>query len=115
MAGTLFAGYGSALAVNQFLSVLGAYALPETANPFAVNAGAGFVRSLLSLVAMVASAAAAVPMVVATALLPDVWLWLALPVGVAYGVCAAALGSYLAGDVLDHRMPELLAAVTPRR
>jgi ABC-2 type transport system permease protein len=66
---------------------------------------------------MLGSAAAAVPMVVAAALLGDApaWLWLAGPAGVGYGLGAAALGVYLAGDLLDRRMPELLAAVTPRR
>ncbi|ASW57238.1 ABC transporter permease [Plantactinospora sp. KBS50] len=113
--GTLFAAYGAGLAVTQFVAILGAYALPETSNPFAINTGAGVAKSLLSLLAMLGSAVAGLPMVVANALLGDVWLWLALPVGLAYGVGAAVLGTYLAGDVLDRRMPELLQAVTPRR
>jgi len=115
MAGALFAAYGTGLAINGFVSVLGAYALPETSNPFAMNTGAGVAKSLLTLLSMVASAVAAVPMVAAAALLGELWLWLALPVGLAYGLGAALLGAYLAGDVLDRRQPELLAAVTPRR
>nr|MDT0659833.1 ABC transporter permease [Micromonospora sp. DSM 115978] len=115
LVGTLFAAYGCGLAANLFICVLGAYALPETSNPFAINTGAGVARSLLSFVAMVASGAAAVPMLVATVLLGEVWLWLALPVGVGYGLGAAALGTYLAGDLVDRRMPELLVTVTPRR
>ncbi|MEU2610791.1 ABC transporter permease [Micromonospora sp. NPDC007271] len=115
MAGTLLAAYGIGLAINGFISVLGAYALPETSNPFAMNTGAGVAKSLFTLLSMIASAAVAVPMVVAAALLGDVWLWLALPVGLAYGLGAALLGTYLAGDVLDRRQPELLTAVTPRR
>ncbi|MER7333433.1 MULTISPECIES: ABC transporter permease [unclassified Micromonospora] len=115
MAGTLFATYGAGLAVNTFVSVLGAYSLPETSNPFALNSGAGVAKSFLTLLSMLASAVAAVPMVVAAGLLGDVWLWLALPLGAAYGLGAALLGAYLAGDVLDRRMPELLATVTPRR
>jgi ABC-2 type transport system permease protein len=115
LVGTLFAAYGCGLAVNLFISVLGAYALPETSNPFAINTGAGMARSLLSFVAMVATAAAAIPMLVATVLLGDVWLWLALPVGLGYGVAAAALGTWLAGDLVDRRMPELLVTVSPRR
>ncbi|MTK04660.1 ABC transporter permease [Micromonospora sp. CP22] len=115
MAGALVATYGVGLAVNSFVSVLGAYSLPETSNPFAMNSGAGVVKGLLTLLAMAATAALAVPMVVAAALLDDVWLWLGLPLGLAYGVGAALLGVHLAGDVLDRRQPELLALVTPRR
>ena len=38
------------------ISVLGAYSLPETSNPFAMNSGAGIAKSLLTLLSMVASA-----------------------------------------------------------
>jgi ABC-2 type transport system permease protein len=113
--GGLGAAYGCGLAANAFVAVLGGYALPETSNPFAMNTGAGAVKGLLSLLSMVASSLAAMPVVLAAALLGDVWRWVALPVGLAYGAGAALLGSYLAGDVLDRRQPELLAIVTPRR
>ncbi|MEH0936819.1 ABC transporter permease [Micromonospora psammae] len=114
-AGALLASYGAGLAINSFMSVLGAYSLPETSNPFAMNTGAGVARSFLTLLSMLGSAAAGMPLVVAAALLGEAWLWLALPLGAAYGTGAALLGSYLAGDVLDRRAPELLATVTPRR
>lgn len=115
MAGSMFAAYGCGLAINSFVAVLGAYALPESSNPFATNSGGGMVKSLFSLLSMVTSTAVGIPLVVAAALLGDVWLWLALPVGVAYGLGGALLGAYLAGDALDRRQPELLAAVTPKR
>lgn len=116
LAGALAAAYGAGLAANVFVSILGAYALPETSNPFAINTGAGVAKSLLGIVTLAASAAAATPMIVAAGLLADAPLWLALagPVGVAYGVAAAWLGVYIAGDMLDRRTPEVLAAVTPR-
>ncbi|SBT49483.1 ABC transporter permease [Micromonospora auratinigra] len=115
MVGGLAAAYGCGLAVNGFVAVLGGYALPETSNPFAMNSGAGVAKGLLTVLSMVASALLALPVPVGAALLGDVWLWLAAPVGLAYAVGAALLGSYLAGDVLDRRQPELLATVTPRR
>ena len=114
MCGLLLAGFGTGLTANHYLSILGAYALPETSNPFAVNTGAGVAKSLLSLLALAASYAMAAPLLVAAALLGDVWLWLGLPLGLGYGFAAAALGTYLAGDVLDRRAPEVLTAVTPR-
>jgi ABC-2 type transport system permease protein len=117
MLGSLAAAYGSGLAVNLLLSVHGAYALPETSNPFAINTGSGVVKSLLSLLGLIGATAVAIPIVVVTALVGEapVWLWLAAPVGLAYGVGAAWLGTYMAGDMLDRQMPELLQAVTPER
>jgi ABC-2 type transport system permease protein len=114
--GLVFAGYGAGLAVNLHLSVLAPYALPDTANPFATGSGTGLAKSLLALVAVVAAYAVAMPVLVAAALLDGtVWRYLALPVGLGYGAVAASLGCRLAGDLLDRRAPELLAAVTPRR
>jgi ABC-2 type transport system permease protein len=115
MLGGLYAAYGTGLAVVLFVSVLGAYALPDSSNPFAMNTGAGVTKSLLSLAGLVGSLAFAAPFAVVSAVAGDAWRWLALPVGLAYGLTAAVLGCYLAGDVLDRRAPELLTAVTPRR
>jgi ABC-2 type transport system permease protein len=115
MLGGLYAAYGTGLAVVLFVSVLGAYALPDSSNPFAINTGAGVTKSLLSLAGLVGSLAFAAPFAVVSAVAGDAWRWLALPVGLAYGLTAAVLGCYLAGDVLDRRAPELLTAVTPRR
>jgi ABC-2 type transport system permease protein len=114
MLGGLAAAYGTGLAVNTVISVLGAYALPETSNPFAISAGGGAAKSLLSLVALVGSAVVAAPFLAGAALLGDVWTAVSVPVGLAYGFGSAALACYIAGDVLDHRAPELLRTVTPR-
>ncbi|MDG4822069.1 ABC transporter permease [Asanoa sp. WMMD1127] len=113
--GTLVATFGCGLAANSMLSVVGAYALPETSNPFALNTGAGMARGLLSVVAMLVSVALAVPMLIGALFAGDAWLWLAPPLGLLYGVGAAVLGSVIVGDVLDRRMPELLQTITPRR
>lgn len=115
MLGALFAAYGTGLAVNQLISIVGAYAMPETSNPFAMNSGAGLVKSLLAFVALAGGLALATPLAAAAALLPAAWSWVLLPLGAGYGLAAALLGSYIAGDVLDRRAPELLATVTPRR
>lgn len=117
MLGAIFAAYGTGLAVNLFVSVLGAYAMPETTNPFAMNAGRGMAKSLLGFVAMLATMATASPFLIAAvgAGGTAIWAWLALPVGVGYGLGAVALGLYIVGDLLDRRGPELLLAVSPRR
>ncbi len=117
MLGAIFAAYGTGLAVNMFVSVLGAFAMPETSNPFAMNAGRGMAKSLLGFVAMLATMATASPFLIAAvgAGGTAIWAWLALPVGVGYGLGAVALGLYIVGDLLDRRGPELLLAVSPRR
>jgi len=117
MLGSLGAAYGSGLAVNLFVSLHGAYALPETSNPFAINTGSGVAKSLLSILGLIGATAVAIPMVVVTALVGDaaLWQWVAAPVGIAYGAGATWLGSYTVGDMLDRQMPELLQAVTPNR
>lgn len=114
MLGGLAAAYGAALAVNLLVSVFGAYALPETSNPFAISSGSGAAKSLLSMVALVGSMAATAPLMAGVVLLGDAWNVVALPIGVGYGVGAVLLGCYIAGDAIDHRAPELLQAVTPR-
>jgi ABC-2 type transport system permease protein len=115
MLGGLAAAYGTGLAINLVVSVLGAYALPETSNPFAISSGSGVAKSLLSFLALAGSLAASAPFLAGAAILGDSWTPVALPIGLAYGVGAAALGCYICGDLLDRRGPELLQMVTPRR
>jgi ABC-2 type transport system permease protein len=113
--GTLAAAYGTGLAVVLPASVVAAYALPDTTNPFAISSGAGLTKGLLSLGALIAGGLGSIPVLVAAYLLGDAWIWLGLPAGLAYGALAYLAGSRVAGAVLDRRMPELLAAVGPNR
>lgn len=113
--GTLIAAFGTGLAVILPISVRGAYALPDTSNPFALSSGAGLAKGLMSLGGLLAAVIGTIPVQIAAVLLGEAWLWVGLPVGVAYGLGAYWLGCYIAGDHLDRRMPELLAAVTPNR
>jgi ABC-2 type transport system permease protein len=113
--GMLLAAFGTGIAVILTVSVRGAYALPETNNPFAVSSGGGLAKSMISLVGLVAALLGTVPIQVVAWLLGDVWRWIGLPVGLAWGVGGCVLGCYIAGDHLDRRMPELLAAVSPNR
>ncbi|MFC6562560.1 ABC transporter permease [Actinoplanes utahensis] len=108
--GTLLATYGTGLALVLPISVRAAYALPDTTGPFALSSGGGFSKSLPGMAALLGAMIGSLPVVV----LATLWPWLALPVGLVYGVCAYLLGAHLAGRMLDRRMPELLAAVTPR-
>jgi ABC-2 type transport system permease protein len=68
-------------------------------------------------VAMIGTLVICTPVVLMTLLLHGLagGHWIVLGIGVVYGSAAAWLGTVLAGDILDRRGPELLAAVTPRR
>ncbi|MEV0455651.1 ABC transporter permease [Catellatospora methionotrophica] len=114
MFGTLFAAYGTGLACAMHASVWAAYALPENQNPFAINTGTGVAKSFLAMAAWFAGMVLAVPIVLLVVLGGSVGAVLALPVGLAYAAGAVWLGLITAGDILDHRQPELLATITPR-
>ncbi|GAA0810900.1 ABC transporter permease [Spirilliplanes yamanashiensis] len=114
LAGILLAAYGTGLAAVLPVSILGAYAMPDTSNPFAISSGGGMAKSLYSFAAMLVAAVLCAPYVIAGLLLGDAWLWAALPVGLVYGGAFYALGAHLSGKLLDRRMPELLQAVNPR-
>ena len=113
--GSLVAAYGVGLAVVLPISIVGAYPMPDSANPFATSAGSGPAKALIGLAALAGAAAGTAPVVLLSALAHAVWLVAGLPIGLAYGVGAYLLGSHVAGRILDGRMPELLAAVTPDR
>ena len=89
--------------MNSLVSVLGAYSLPETSNPFAMNSGAGSTKRLLTLLPCSPRRSPRCR-----------WWWprrCSVTCGSgwpcrsapAYGLGAALLGAYLAGDVLDRR------------
>jgi ABC-2 type transport system permease protein len=115
--GLLGASFGAAIAAAALLSVLVPYALPENSNPFAVNSGGGSAKGMLSLVAMIGTLIIAMPIAIPVFLVGGAapWTWVLLAAGIGYGGGAAWLGTYIAGDVLDRRGPEILAAVTPKR
>jgi ABC-2 type transport system permease protein len=113
--GILLASYGIALAVVLPVSVRAAYALPDSTNPFAMSSGGGTAKGLLTFAALFTSVVATLPLQLAAFLVPDLWRWIGLPAGVLYGGAAYLVGARLAGGMLDRRMPELLAAVTPNR
>ena len=113
--GMLAAAYGVGLALVLPISVLLAYALPDTANPFALSSGGGMAKGLLTFAALFGAALITVPLQLLAFLTPELWRWIGLPLGLLYGAGALLLGLRLAGPMLDRRMPELLATVTARQ
>ncbi|MBM2616978.1 ABC transporter permease [Actinoplanes sp. LDG1-06] len=113
--GLLIATYGAGLGLVLPLSVRAAYALPESTSPFAVSSGGGAAKGLLTFGVMIGTLLATVPLQILAWTLGDVWLWIGLPAGAAFGCAAYLIGSGVAGDWLDRRMPEVLAAVTAGR
>ncbi|BCY15552.1 transporter [Actinoplanes sp. L3-i22] len=112
--GTLLAVYGTGLAVLLPISVRAAYALPESTGPFAVSSGGSLAKGLPGLAGMLGGLLGALPVLLAGHLLGPAWTWAGLPIGLGYGIAAYLIGSGMAGDLLDRRMPEVLAAITPR-
>lgn len=112
--GLLLVGFSAGMAVNMPLSVLAPYALPEGSNPFATASGSGMAKSFLAFLSLLVTFVVAGPALLTAHLLPQVWPWLAVPAGVGYGVAVVALSCYITGDLLEHRRPRLLAAITPK-
>ena len=113
--GSLVAAYGVGLAVVLPISIFGAYAMPDSANPFAASTGSGTAKAFIGLAALIGAAVGAAPVVLLSYSAHGFWLVAGLPIGLAYGVGAFVVGSRIAGRILDGRMPEVLAAVTPDR
>jgi ABC-2 type transport system permease protein len=114
--GTVAAGLGVSTGVSALISVLTPYAFPDSTNPFSVSGGTGGMRGLLAAVGSFGALILQVPMLLFALLTHGLAAGLAvLAAGVAYGVTGLVLGTYIAGDILDRRGPEILVAVTPRR
>jgi ABC-2 type transport system permease protein len=113
--GLLLAAYGVGLGLSLPVSVRAAYSLPNSANPFAISAGGASAKGLLAFGLLFGAVLLTLPLQIIAWTLAPVWLWIGLPVGAGYGTAAYLIGSGIAGDLLDRRMPELLAAVTPAR
>ena len=111
----MIATYGAGLGLVLPVSVRAAFALPPSTSPFALSSGGGMAKGLLTVGVMLGILVATAPLQILAFLLGDVWLWIGLPVGVAFGCAAYLIGSGVAGESLDRRMPEVLAAVTPGR
>ncbi|WP_433053840.1 ABC transporter permease [Dactylosporangium sp. CS-033363] len=107
--------FGISVGAAGITSVLAPYPMPDSTNPFAMNSGRGGAKGLLSFVSMFATWILTAPLAVAFALLPGGTSWILLPIGLAWGFALAWLGTRLAGNVLQRRAPEVLAAVTPKR
>lgn len=60
--GTLLASFGVGLGVVLPVSVLGAYALPDSANPFAMSSGGGLAKGLLTFGALAVAIVATIPL-----------------------------------------------------
>ncbi|OLB64889.1 MAG: hypothetical protein AUI10_09220, partial [Actinobacteria bacterium 13_2_20CM_2_72_6] len=113
--GTIVGMLGTVMGVESVLSVFAAYPLPESRNAFGVNTGSGSLKAFVALGGMLGAAAAAAPVLILAVVLHGGLATLVAPIGVAYGLGALLVGTYIGGDVLDRRGAELLVAVTPRR
>jgi ABC-2 type transport system permease protein len=113
--GLLFASYGVGVALVLPVSIRAAYPLPENASPFAMSSGGGLAKGLLTVGVLLGAVLGSLPLQIAAHLLGAVWWWIGLPVGVAYGLAAYLISAGLSGDLLDRRMPELLATISASR
>jgi ABC-2 type transport system permease protein len=114
--GMVAAGLGVSTGVSALISVLTPYAFPDSTNPFSVSGGTAGVRGLLAAVGSFGALVLQVPLLLFALLTHGLAAGLVvLAAGVAYGLAGLLLGTYIAGDILDRRGPEILVAVTPRR
>lgn len=108
--GVALCAYGVSAGLSVIISVVVPYALPDSSNPFAMNAGTGGLRGFASFGPLLAAAALAAPLVVLPLPSP-----VTLVVGLVVGGAIVTAGILIAGGRVDERAPELLQAVTARR
>jgi ABC-2 type transport system permease protein len=113
--GLLLASYGVGVALVLPVSIRAAYPLPESMSPFAMSSGGGLAKGLLTMAVLLGAVLVSLPLQIAAHFLGTVWWWIGLPAGAAYGLAAYLISVSLAADLLDRRMPELLATVTQNR
>lgn len=112
---------GVALGVGNMLSVRAPYAVPERpTGAFATTgAGQGCAIGLLALLGLASVLALLVPpaavMLALYTVAPDGWGLLGLVLLPAYGAAICWVGRRLAAAALLERMPEVLAAISPKR
>jgi ABC-2 type transport system permease protein len=109
--GIVAAAYGTSLGCASVLSVLAPFPVPNTNNIFASSGGTGAAKGMLTFVGMLGAAVFSSPVLIAALLLPVALTWIVLPLGAAWGLGAVLIATYVIGDVLDRRGPELLAEV----
>ena len=84
-------------------------------NVFSVNTGTGGAKAFVAMAGVLMAAALAAPVLVVAGLLHGLLAPLVIPLGIGYGLAALLVGTYIGGDALERRGPELLVSVTPRR
>ena len=117
--GLLPAALGVVLGAGNVTSVLAPYALPDKRNPTAANTGQGCIAGFTSLACMAAEALVlAPPAIVVAVSLATLPLAAATPVSIAvadaYGAAVWLAGRRIAARNAAHRLPEILAAVSPK-
>lgn len=110
--GLLLASYGVGLALVLPVSIRAAYPLPENASPFAMSSGGGMAKGLLTVGVLLGAVIGSLPLQIVAYFLGPVWWWIGLPAGAAYGLGAYLISVGGSGDLLDRRMPELLATIS---
>jgi ABC-2 type transport system permease protein len=113
--GLLLASYGVGLALVLPVSIRAAYPLPESSSPFAMSSGGGMAKGLLTMGVLLGAVIGSLPLQIVAYFLGPVWWWIGLPVGAAYGLAAYLISVGGSGDLLDRRMPELLATISQNR